>query len=143
MEEENLHITLKFFGNIAGENLSAIKEKLSLISEFKKFSLTISEIGQFSERVLWLGVFSENNFLEQISKAISSAFSEKEEKSFHLTIARNKNVSQKEFLQKFNSLKRIEFREEFIVSSIDLMESILSSRGPKYSVLEKFPLKFS
>lgn len=62
-DQNNLHLTLHFFGGITEENLEkAAKIMVSVGSLFIPFTLTLTEIGAFPSpdraRVVWRGVKS-------------------------------------------------------------------------------------
>jgi 2'-5' RNA ligase len=73
--QNNLHLTLNFFGDITEENLEKVaKTMVSVGSLFMPFSLTLTEIGAFPStdhaRVVWLGVKSDK--LEELYRALQA-----------------------------------------------------------------------
>jgi 2'-5' RNA ligase len=64
VEKENLHLTLKFLGELTEKQIKDIGEKLSEIS-FNKFKVSLSEIGVFPDKnfvkVLWVGLETKNS----------------------------------------------------------------------------------
>ena len=58
-EQENLHLTLKFLGNVEDEKLGLVKERLSNI-KFPEIKSSLGEIGTFSyrgmPRIVWIKV---------------------------------------------------------------------------------------
>ena len=50
-EKENLHLTLKFLGNLPDKEIEIVKEKLNEI-DFRKFESKIDGIGFFSEKFI-------------------------------------------------------------------------------------------
>ncbi|MBU0470550.1 MAG: RNA 2',3'-cyclic phosphodiesterase [Nanoarchaeota archaeon] len=145
---ENLHFTVKFLGDVEESKLEEIKNKLrAALTDFKKFKIELKEVGVFPslERitVIWIGV-EGNEFVSLIKKVVLSLdYIRKEEHENiipHLTIARVKSGRNKDQLQE--SLKT--FKEEVYgtmeIKEIDLCESKLTSKGPVYTVLEKFSI---
>lgn len=142
--KENLHITLKFLGEI--EDSEKIIKKLNNI-KFKQFSLKATNIGFFPNnnyiKVVWIG-FVGNEILalqKQIDKTLEEDF--KKEKNFvtHATIARVKYLSPEDKTE-MNELKTISLRSsEFKVNSFKLMKSTLTSNGPAYETLRTFKTK--
>lgn len=140
-EPENLHLTLKFLGEIDDKKVEEIKERLKEI-KYNSFESEIDSIGVFSPgfiKIIWLHLTNCGDLQKKIDYSLKDLF--KPEKRFmsHLTIARVKKVSNKKlFLEK---LKKIRIPEWiFKVDSFYLMESKLSEKGPKYSVIEKYNL---
>ena len=140
-ELQNLHLTLKFLGEIEEKTVEEIKEKLRKI-KIEKFATEIDEIGVFSDefiRIVWLHMEDCDNLQKQIDNALKNLF--KPEKRFmsHLTIARVKGVKDKKrFLQELKK-RKIE-KIKFIVDKFYLMKSELTAEGPRYSVLEEYNL---
>ncbi len=145
VRKENLHLTLKFLGNVNEKALPSIKKSLQEIaSQTKAFSFKLHDFGAFPTlkraRVLWIGV-SDGNYeviklAELIDQQLSRLGFEKEKRKFHphITLARLKIPAP---LHKIPTLdKEIEIKAEEII----LFQSILKPEGPTYIPLEKFPL---
>ncbi len=140
-EKENLHLTLKFLGEIDEEKAGLVKEKLRSI-KIKKFESVIDEIGVFSEhfiRIVWIHMGGCDKLQKEIDNALEGLFEKERRFMSHLTIARIKKIrNKKEFLDNLSKIKIKESR--FIVDKFYLMKSDLNRNGPVYSVLEEFPL---
>jgi RNA 2',3'-cyclic 3'-phosphodiesterase len=98
---EQLHLTLRFIGEVEAERFRAIKNALSGIMA-PPFSLTLKEVGHFPPgkhpRVLWVGVEESGPLRElrnKIELALIDAGVEAEERGFspHITIARLKETT--------------------------------------------------
>ena len=99
---EQLHLTLAFFGQVAGPNEDVLKEKLVAI-EFHSFFLPITGTGTFPPKgppkIIWIGVGSGHPHLFQIHKRVQEAALaaglEPELRSWHphVTLARCGDVS--------------------------------------------------
>ncbi|KUK01395.1 MAG: RNA 2',3'-cyclic phosphodiesterase [Methanobacteriales archaeon] len=149
VEPENLHFTLKFFGQI---NNNMIKELSRIIKEkigsYKPFKLKIEGIGVFPNknymRVIWLGAKNPKKFSE-IQKAFDEQFSKlgfKKEKSYipHLTIARVKGGKNKDkLLKKIEELENIQIGE-MQIKELKLKKSELRPEGPVYTTIKTFKL---
>ena len=142
VEKANIHLTLKFFGEITNEKLEEIKNKLKEI-KFEKFECYIGKTGFFDNenhiRVIWVELVSEK--LQELQKIINKKFPEmsSDYKKFnsHITTARVNSISRKGDLIK--EVKRIHFKNlDFEVKEFVLIKSELFSDGPKYKVIEKF-----
>jgi len=152
---ENLHLTLKFLGNVPiteiGKVENTLKEKLAFI---QPFTLLIKGFGFFSQkkkpRVIWLGVFDSR---EQLKKLVTKfnrdeylcRFHREKDKEFisHLTLGRVKKRLSKIDYQNLLKIKQ-ELNDrtlgKFKVDSIKIMESKTLPDGPRYSVIKSFSL---
>ena len=140
-EKENIHLTLKFLGEI--ESIDLINRKLGLI-KFRKFKIRIDKIGVFSEnfvRIVWLGVDSKCKELWGLQKEIDSKLKDLfvEERRFmgHITIARVKGLDKNRFLSK---LKDIKVDIGFEVENFKLKKSVLTAEKPVYEDILKVDL---
>lgn len=141
VEKENLHLTLKFLGNLPSEKIPELCKALEKVCSEKKFSAGLDGFGSFGKNILWIRVSKGSKELQALSNKVNNCFgTELEEFSPHLTIARNKQASSAEFRKALEALKQIIISESFEVKSIDLMESVLEQKGPKYSVIRSFRL---
>ena len=143
VEPENLHLTLKFFGEQTEDQTKEIKNRLDGF-EMNKFQATLSKAGYFSEkfiRVLW--VDTESKGLDNLINVIQSLFNNNEqqekgkqdrENKSHVTIARIKKVKDKEkFKQLVNQVKVTP--TQFTIDKITLKSSKLTKKGPVYQDL--------
>src|SRR4030042_587909 len=135
-EKENLHLTLKFLGEVNKEEIKKIKERLGEI-KIKQFEAEIKDIGLFSERIIWLGIKNCDELQKEVDEKLSG-LSEKEERFMgHLTIARIKSAGdKKKFLEKIREIKIPEIK--FLVKSFCLKKSKLSRNGPVYEDIEVY-----
>lgn len=144
VETENLHISLKFFGEV---NNSFNFEELKRIS-MKPFTCSLENIGTFPNKnfikVLWIGINKGSEEIKSIHESIEELFpSFPKDKEFipHITISRIKNVSNKEtLLEFFEKNKNLSF-DEFTVNSFYLFESTLTQKGPIYEKIKKINLE--
>lgn len=151
-KKDNLHLTLKFFGEISEEKIGEIKEKLKEI-KLEKLKIDIGKAGFFNNenfiKVIWIEVLSENKKIQEIHKLISDKFPEtnSDYKEFnpHITIARVNNIPFKVNKEKLvNEIREINFKDlsfdvdKFVLMKSELMKS--KSEGIKYKILEEFDL---
>jgi 2'-5' RNA ligase len=144
---ENMHLTLKFFGDI---NLDMV-EKLSLkienvLSNYSQFNLKLKGCGNFPTpnniKVIWIG-FEDSETLSSLQKELDNEFNDlgfKKERDYksHLTIGRMKTPKNKELVK--NTIaknKNIEIGQ-MKVSKIILKKSTLTPKGPVYEDLKIF-----
>ena len=146
---ENMHFTLKFFGNIdmdMVEDIASAVEKV--IGNYSSFDLNIKNCGCFPNKnvikVLWLGL-EEGSPIKDLQKDLDKEFKKlgfKKEKNFisHLTIGRVKSPkNKKEIRDTIEKLEDIEIGQ-FTVSKICLKKSTLTSQGPIYENIKVFEL---
>jgi 2'-5' RNA ligase len=139
VEDENLHITLKFLGDVESTKLANIEQALRAV-KFKKFVIKLRGIGVFPNeryvRVVWIGCESHEleGLAENINDALSSYFKQ-EPFSAHLTIAR---VKRKIDLSSFLDKHKADEFGEFEVNSFELKSSELRREGPIYTTLAVF-----
>ena len=143
VNKDNIHLTLKFLGEVQPNNLEGIKNNLKKIA-FKPFSVVLDDIGVFPSenyiRVVWVGLKPEEPVLElqkNIDEALKKLF--KKEKDFkpHLTIARVKYIEdKKQFVDKLKQIKVDNKKIE--VDNFKLVKSTLTLKGPVYEDLGGF-----
>ena len=139
VEPENIHLTLKFLGNVDAENIKNMSELLkSKFSLKKSFKITLDRLGCFpslhSPRVLWAG-FEDK---QDNTKEMARLFEETKEFQPHATLARVRSPLNKiALIEKMEELNR-DFKPEALdVDNITLFESKLSSKGPAYSIIQQ------
>ena len=137
-ESKNLHLTLKFLGEIDNDTLKKVKKKLFLI-KFQPFELYIDKLGVFSKKfvkIVWVKVF--NVPLQQlIDNSLADIFEKEWRFMGHITIARIKNLKNKNsFLELINKTKVNKI--VFMIKEFYLKESILQKEGPVYKVISRY-----
>ena len=147
--EENMHFTLKFFGNIDEEMVDDIALAVEkVIKNYSSFDLNIKNCGCFPNKkvikVLWLGL-EEGSPIKNLQKDLDKEFKKlgfKKEKNFisHLTIGRVKSPkNKKEIRETIEKLEKIEIGQ-MSVSKICLKKSTLTPQGPIYENIKVFDL---
>ncbi len=146
----NVHLTLKFLGNIKEEMLQTIINSMKKVcSSTNPFNLEIKGIGMFpnikSPRVLWLGV-ENNSFIMSlqagIEKEMEKAGFKQEERKFkaHLTIGRFRSSPGKEDIFKSVSTHEKDSFGIINVNSLLLMKSDLNPEGARHTMIAEIPL---
>lgn len=149
VDSENIHLTLKFLGNVRVNQVPQITEAMKEgVYSIPPFYLEISGVGAFPNtkqpRVIWVGISGEIDKLSQLQRSINSMLTplgfveEKRPFAPHLTIARVKDnassVDRKALGQLLMSTK-FESKWHIAVNSIHLMKSQLTPDGAIYSRL--------
>ena len=149
VELANLHLTLKFFGDIDTNGLKLLEDAISrTVSEFKPFSIKIQGCGAFPNnshiKVIWVGI-EDDTILKQLHDKLDNEFAklgfDKDKKfSTHLTIGRMKSAKNK--AQVKNTIEEFETIEigEMEVGRILLKKSTLTPAGPIYEDIKVFEL---
>ncbi len=132
----NLHITLKFFGELGYDKITSIEAKLSKI-HFSPVKVTVKGIGVFPNedyvRVIWAGCTGLEPLVKQIEEVL--AFKSEEQFVGHITIARvKKKVNLRDFI---HSHKNAKFGE-FVADRFELKSSQLTKTGPIYLTISEF-----
>lgn len=140
--KDQMHLTLKFLGEVEESRLKEVKDKLNKI-KFRHFSTKLKDLGVFPSlshiNVVWVGL--EDNGITRLQQDIDNsllALFEKDERFHpHITLGRIKFIKDKE---KFVELiKKIKVEEKkFDISEFKLIKSTLTEQGPVYEVLETF-----
>ncbi|MDD6049133.1 MAG: RNA 2',3'-cyclic phosphodiesterase [Methanobrevibacter ruminantium] len=146
---ENLHFTLKFFGNIDEDMIEDISNSVEkVIKDYSSFDLNIKDCGCFPNKnvikVLWLGL-DEGSPIKDLQKDLDVEFKKlgfKKERNFisHLTIGRVKSPKNKKQIRE--TIERLENIEigQMTVSRICLKKSTLTPQGPIYEDIKIFEL---
>lgn len=147
----NIHITLKFFGNITDLQVANISEAVAATAAGQKpFSLMVTDAGAFpspkSPRVVWLGIGGDLEVLRDFHRRLETSFAAlgfpPEDRPFapHLTLGRVKSPAGRVALtQCLVNLPPPE-AAPFQVSEIVLFRSNLSPKGATYLPLKVIPL---
>ncbi len=149
VEGENLHFTLKFFGDINETQVKDISSVVeNIVYDQDSFEIYIEKIGVFPSlryiRVVWLGASNIEPFSE-LQKRLDEEFIKMgfdKERSYipHLTIGRLKGSHNKEKLvEKIEELQDIEIGS-MKIDKIVLKKSELTPLGPIYTDLKVFHL---
>ena len=149
VELTNLHLTLKFFGDIDTNGLKLLEDAIAnVVSEFEPFKINISGCGAFPNnnhiKVIWVGI-EDDSILKDLHDKLDKEFArigfDKDRKfSTHLTIGRMKSAKNKDKVKKvIEEFKDIEIGE-MEVDSIRLKKSTLTPQGPIYEDLTIFEL---
>ena len=154
VEEENLHLSLKFLGEMDEDALSRLKGILSVEAlRWPAMTLTYAGIGAFPERgeprVLWAGCGGDLEKLAALAAAIERSAEQvgvpREHKPFvaHLTIGRVRSSRNLKRLQSAVVNQREVPLGKDEVKEFVLYQSTLTNKGPIYERIADFGLRMA
>ncbi|MBI4642624.1 MAG: RNA 2',3'-cyclic phosphodiesterase [Deltaproteobacteria bacterium] len=147
----NIHLTLKFFGNVPDNEIDAITLAAREVAENQApFQLQATQAGAFpsmkSPRVIWVGLGGDVIPLAQMYHKLEKAFEVlghlPEGRPFnpHLTLGRVKSPANRHRLaMALEKLPPLNW-PPFMVNEIILFKSTLTPQGSIYSPLQVIPL---
>ncbi|MEM2917074.1 MAG: RNA 2',3'-cyclic phosphodiesterase [Candidatus Bathyarchaeia archaeon] len=146
VDPKNIHITMRFLGNISPNMIERIHEEMKKIS-FTPFKIEVKGVGAFPNlrrpTVVWAGIRKGTeqlrNIFQQLEPRIQALGFKPDPKGFspHLTIARVKTGKNKaELTACINTLADYEFGV-IEAKCLRLKKSVLTPKGPIYSTLEE------
>ena len=144
--ENQMHLTLKFLGNIDENKVADISNALSGIADnLSAFTINFSGLGAFPgmnhPRVVWLGVNKGAESLIKLNEKIETAMEKtgfkKENRKFepHLTLARirsSKNISN---LIKLIDEVNFSAENDTHIDKLVLFQSTLNPKGALYKII--------
>ncbi|MGI6037793.1 MAG: RNA 2',3'-cyclic phosphodiesterase [Limnochordia bacterium] len=142
---ENLHITLKFLGDVDTHRLTRLGELLQAsLADLPTFHVELGTIGAFPNlrqpRVLWVGVDQGQRQLRELAAEVQKVWyrlgNSSPDKPFHphVTIGRVRKPRGSAGLETFS------VEGNFQVRHVTLFASQLTGAGPVYTKLGEFPL---
>jgi RNA 2',3'-cyclic 3'-phosphodiesterase len=150
---EGIHLTLRFLGDIAEEQVEALGAMLrDAVSGMKPFALEAQGVGAFPNprmpRVIWLGLHGKPESmasLRQIQARIEDGVAglgfprESREFTAHLTLARVRDRKAGAALAKVLDANRDRAVGSFTAASVALIKSELRPSGAVYTTLVEVP----
>jgi 2'-5' RNA ligase len=151
VEKDNIHLTLKFLGEITEEKRKEIEPILDGIGEsIRPFEISIKDIGVFPKidhpRVIWAsldkGAAESKELAERIDSALLKIGFEKEPRPFaaHLTIGRVRLPKNRDALKEKILNSQIKSYNLQQISCIILFKSTLTPKGPIYTKIHEAKL---
>lgn len=142
----NIHLTLKFLGDIDPSRVPAINARLDAVARsIPCFTLTAEGVGVFPNlrqaRVFWVGFSGVNKPLEALQQKLESGLEtlgfKREPRAFraHLTIGRSRQRTDSKVLSALLEPLKTEVSDSFGVDQIRLYQSVLTPSGAEYSLL--------
>lgn len=151
VEAENLHVTVKFLGEITDAEREAVEELLRRVATHETpFSLGMAGIGAFpslsSPRVVWVGLREGAERASRLAQAIDDAGAaiplRREGRPFaaHVTLGRVRSLRGRARLVERLRTATWSSPPPWQVQAFTLYQSVLSALGPRYTPLAEFAL---
>ncbi|MBN2038202.1 MAG: RNA 2',3'-cyclic phosphodiesterase [Chitinispirillaceae bacterium] len=147
MDEPQLHLTLRFIGEIDGAAAEAVDSGLRAISG-TAFTLAMKNVGFFpprkAPRILWAGCAESDDLMRlqaKIERAVVSAGIERDGRKFHphVTVARLSGTPPQKVAD-YVTANSLFLTEPFMVSSFHLYSSTLHKEGAHHVKEKSYPL---
>ena len=151
INQDQMHLTLKFLGNTEENKIPQISKILERIAaDFKGFYIQLSKIDAFPNirrpRVIWIGIDKGKQTLKDLSCKIESELEgigfQKEKRGYkaHLTLGRVRSL--KNISQLTRSIDEASFQSpgEIKIYKLTLFQSTLTPKGAIYKILSESPL---
>ena len=144
---EQLHLTLRFIGEVDGRDAAAIDDALAAIRS-PRFALELKGVGEFggrNPRALWAGVRDEGpvvHLQRKIESAVQRAGIAAEERKFspHITLARLRGAPRDRVIT-FLSAHALYASGPFEVNGFILYSSTLTPNGSLYRPERSYSLE--
>jgi 2'-5' RNA ligase len=148
VENNNIHLTLKFLGTIDEQQAERVKEAMNSLHDMEPFRMDLNEIGAFPSisrpRVLWIGIKQQEQvkaLFDKMEAYINDIRGEDRPFAAHITIGRVKGRFNSQGLEKIKKLWNDKIISSSFVDRIVLFQSILSPKGAVYRSLYTVGLK--
>jgi len=143
--KKNLHISLKFIGEVDKSKLSDIIKLLEKIKS-NKIELKLGNLGFFPSKknpnVIWVSIKPEDLVIElqqKVDSTLLGLFSGEQKFQSHITIGKVKSIRRDKDFQR--SIDNIEIKPlVFIIDSFKLMKSELKRSSPIYDEVHNVEL---
>jgi 2'-5' RNA ligase len=144
---EKIHLTLKFLGDVAEDDLNSVKQALEPVREsHEPFEVSTSGFGAFPSerraRIFWVGVGEGSGALRALARDVEDLLKpagfEREGRPYmpHLTLGRAKGRP-----VKLDEVKKPSPALQFTVPGAELVQSVPGANGVTYSILETYSFR--
>ncbi len=150
---EQVHLTLKFLGEVEDQRVPEVTQALDVLSDQAAFDFEIGGVGTFgsprSPRIVWAGVHVPNEPLERLQKECEQWMADigfaPEGRVFrpHLTLGRVKDFrAGRQVAQAVEDLQaQVDDRLVQPADQVVLFQSVLRPQGAEYVVAHKVKLR--
>ena len=144
VEPQNIHVTVRFLGEIPRRKVEQVCEEMKRVS-FPPFNISLRGVGAFPNprrpRVVWVGIGEGakeiSEIFSQLEQGIVKLGFQREDRGFspHLTVARVRSGRNVERLaERLAELANYDIGS-FQAKTLRLKRSVLTGSGPTYSTL--------
>jgi len=149
--DENVHLTMKFLGEVPEERLEDLYRVVDEAAEcVSSFDMNLKGFGAFPSprrpSVVWAGIDLDPALVElqgQIEDALAKLGYPREDRRFHphLTLGRaQKKARPSEFEGLPEAMDRLEYSDNFRVEAVDVVRSVLMPTGAVYDIIHSAEL---
>jgi 2'-5' RNA ligase len=146
---ENLHLTLKFLGEVEESRIEEIREQLGALEAYAPFDMQLAGVGAFPParrpRVIWIGVEQGAGDLRgmalDVEERMETIGFSREKRPFraHLTVGRVKQA-RTPATGVLDGWRQVQAGTSH-VREVVLYQSTLHPQGARYSALARIPLR--
>ncbi len=150
VEPGNLHLTLKFLGEIKDNLVDDIHNRMEeSFKDFSRFEVQLRGVGVFPSlryiKVVWVGIEENKEILAKMQESLGDNILNlgfKKEGRFkpHLTIGRVKSPRNKDKLAEIITTMKDKEIDKIKVDRVILKKSVLTPKGPIYTTLREVML---
>lgn len=151
VEPNNIHLTLKFLGEITDEKAEKVKSILDAIgSQIRPFEISLKDVGAFPKieypRVIWAGLDKGAGEAKALAARIDEELAkigfQPETRPFasHFTIGRVRSAKNKDALKEKMTGLELPTGNSQAIKSVALFQSTLTPRGSIYTKLHEAKL---
>jgi 2'-5' RNA ligase len=151
LDEDHLHLTLKFLGEQPDDALDALRGSLEqAVAPHAAFTLDLGGLGAFpnlrAPRVVWMGVSHEPKLellQHDVERACATLGYPLDARTFrpHITLGRTRDgVAPADARALAAAARAVRFAATAPAQSVDVMQSELGPHGARHTVLASLPL---
>ena len=151
VEAAQLHVTLKFLDEIDERQRAAVEDLLGRVARCERpFTLGFGSLGAFpsaeAPRVIWVGLAEGADVVVRVAEAIEREGAQiplrSDERQYvpHVTLGRVGSPNRRERLVQRIRTVAWTIPSPWRVASLALYQSVLTSTGPRYTLLAEVPL---
>ena len=151
LDDDHLHLTLKFLGEQPDASVGPLRAALdAAVSPHTAFTFDVGGLGAFpnlhAPRVVWMGVTPDPKLellQHDVERACAALGYPLDARAFrpHVTLGRTRDhVARNDARAIAAAARRVRFRATAPANSVDLMQSELSPRGARHTVLAALQL---
>lgn len=149
--ENNYHLTLKFLGPIAPDDIPVLDAHLQALASRDNFMLSAGHWGMFPglkrPNVLWMGIGGDLDALQRLwgeldDRLFGSGYPRDPRFHPHITLGRFRSSANADrLITKLQQTPALDHIGSFPAASLHLMESQLSPAGPSYRALSSYEFR--